>query len=141
MQMNLLYQPENPQAILARCKIKPWDKSDRQAVFRGDKTTFDLFMDNEADASEFEIGAYEKLCFLPDHLFSRAEARAGLEMYYNKKVSLNQVDSRMVTLTRKDLLTVTKQGKFKFYQKSELAKQFQQKMKDTGGLKCTMTTR
>lgn len=139
--MNLLYQPENPQAILARCKIKPWDKSDRQAVFRGDKTTFDLFMDNEADASEFEISAYEKLCFLPDDVFSRREAKDALERYYGKEINLNQVDTRMVTLTRKGLLKTQYDGKFKFYYKTDLAMQFCQRMKDTGGLKCTMTTR
>jgi hypothetical protein len=139
--MNILYQPENPQAILARCKIKPWDKSPKQAVFRGDKTTFDLFMDNEADASEFEIFAYEKLCFLPDNVFSRREAKSALERYYGEEISLNQVDSRMVTLTRKELLQTTKTGKFKSYSKTDLALKFCKRMKETGGLKCTSKTR
>lgn len=139
--MNLLYQPENPQAILSRCKIKPWDKSARQAIFRGDKTTFDLFMDNEADASEFEIGAYEKLCFLPDHVFSRKEARESLENYHGYSLTWPMVDGRLVTLVRKDLLKVSGEGKFNFYQKTDLARKFEQKMKETGGIKCTMTTR
>jgi len=97
-------------------------------------------MDNEADASEFEIFAYEKLCFLPDHVFSRREAKDALERYYGEEINVNQVDTRMVTLTRKDLLQVVKAGKFKFYQKTDLALKSCQRMKDTGGIKCTSKT-
>lgn len=121
--MNLLYQPDNPQAILARCKIKPWDNK-KKIVIRNGKTSFDMFMTDEMGATTHEKGSYSKLIVLPDVPFTLTEAKNLLCLKDEKTA-----ENRVAALRNKGLLTATQYKKPIMFVKTQLALDFIAKMK------------
>jgi hypothetical protein len=133
--MNLLYQPENPQAILARCKIKPWSyddspaHKDRKTAIRDSKTSFDAFMEDHRGATHHEKAMYLKLKSLPDEPFDLSQAAKVLVFVDDKTESTRAADNRMQSLRNKGLLKATQCRKPIMFAKTQLALDFMAKMK------------
>lgn len=110
--MNLLYQPENPQAILHRCQIKPWGIStatrDKEIVervtIRCGPSSFDLFMGGNPPTHN-EREAYDKMKALPSTPFRLVEACK----YFKCTTSDNgkAAQNRLVTLRKHGLVKAT----------------------------------
>lgn len=121
--MNLLYQPENPQAILARCKIKPWS-NDKKVAIRNGKTSFEMFMTDEMGATTHEKSAYSKLLILPEVPFTISEAKNLLSLRDERTA-----ENRIASLRNKGLLTATQYRKPIMFVKTQMALDFIAKMK------------
>lgn len=132
--MNLLYQPENPQAILARCKIKPWSYDDtpgckdRRTAIRDSKSSFDSFMEDLQGATHHEKALYEKLIALPDDQFDLMQSAKLLVAITDKHEAMRAASNRIEVMRSKGLLNATHCRKPIMFVKTQLALDFIAKM-------------
>lgn len=123
--MNLLYQPENPQAILARCKIKPWNAWKSLPTSPNKSSMFDLFMEGKRGYSQHELSIYTTIIYLPDVPFNIHDACRELGLK-----SQDAARRRIDALREKRLIYADESTRPMTFIKTAVCRQFLEKMND-----------
>lgn len=132
--MNPLYQPENPPAILARCKIKPWEKSSNQIVMAKDRSSTRSFIAGECDPTKNDFSHYELLSELPsaDEFDFTMSMAALVKITIDRDVTKSMVHQRLNSLMKNGFIYIARKhnDRFNIFRKTELGRFFEQRMEE-----------